>query len=268
MAAAEGWNPGLHDGETFFATDPDGFLSVELDDTFIGGGAIVRHSDTFGFMGLFLMAPEYRGQGIGRKLWYARRDLLLDRLGENAAIGMDGVSAMVGFYQAGGFVPQYVSSRFEARSTFGPDAADPDVTAIETQDLPSLEELDRRAFPSQRPAYLAAWLAQPDAHRLGYRHRDGRLLGYGVIRPCREGWKVGPLFAETTEVANSLLVALMAKAYGETVAIDVPSVNPQAESLCRSLGMETKFECTRMYFGPKPTYDASLIYGLTSFELG
>lgn len=30
MAAGEGWNPGIHDGEIFYEADPDGFLSQKL----------------------------------------------------------------------------------------------------------------------------------------------------------------------------------------------------------------------------------------------
>ena len=30
-AAEEGWNPGLHDADLFWATDPDAFIAAELD---------------------------------------------------------------------------------------------------------------------------------------------------------------------------------------------------------------------------------------------
>ena len=30
MAAGEGWNPGIHDGEIFYETDPDGFFIAEI----------------------------------------------------------------------------------------------------------------------------------------------------------------------------------------------------------------------------------------------
>lgn len=30
MAAGEGWNPGIHDREIFYETDPDGFLLQKL----------------------------------------------------------------------------------------------------------------------------------------------------------------------------------------------------------------------------------------------
>jgi len=268
MAAQEGWNPGIHDAKTFFEIDPEGFLGVYEKSRLIGGGAIVRHSDQFGFMGLFLMAPEFRGRGIGRKLWYERRNRLLERLGDNASIGMDGVSAMVDFYREGGFEPQYLSSRFQTTASLTLTEIDGHVTPIYDADLEDISDLDRRCFPGERPAYLSAWLRQPGAQSLCYRQENGKVAGFGTLRPCREGSKIGPLFAETPDVAKALMAALLLTAKDATVSMDVPSRNPIASQLCKQFEMKSVFECTRMYFGPKPTYDPSLIYGLTSFELG
>ena len=37
-AASEGWNPGLHDADLFWGTDPEAFVAAELDGVLIGGG--------------------------------------------------------------------------------------------------------------------------------------------------------------------------------------------------------------------------------------
>jgi hypothetical protein len=55
-AAAEGWNPGLHDADIFWATDPEAFIAAELAGHLIGGGAITSYRGEFGFMGF--LAPE------------------------------------------------------------------------------------------------------------------------------------------------------------------------------------------------------------------
>jgi GNAT superfamily N-acetyltransferase len=73
-AAREGWNPGLHDAEIFWATDPEAFIAADLDGEMIGGGAITSYDGEFGFMGFFIVRPEYRGRGFGNNLWHARRD--------------------------------------------------------------------------------------------------------------------------------------------------------------------------------------------------
>ena len=79
-AEMEGWNPGAHDAEVFFATDPQAFYGYYHKDQLIAGGAIVSYNRDFGFMGLFIVKPEYRSLGIGRKLWFQRRNMLLSRL--------------------------------------------------------------------------------------------------------------------------------------------------------------------------------------------
>jgi hypothetical protein len=48
-AAKEGWNPGLHDGDSFFATDPLGFYMGFLDGQPIASISAVAYDDKFDF---------------------------------------------------------------------------------------------------------------------------------------------------------------------------------------------------------------------------
>lgn len=61
-AAREGWNPGLHDADAFWETDCEAFIAAEHDGELIGGGAITAYNGAFGFMGFFIIRPEYRGR--------------------------------------------------------------------------------------------------------------------------------------------------------------------------------------------------------------
>ena len=123
-AADEGWNPGLHDGELFWTTDPEAFIAAELHGELIGGGAITSYNGEFGFMGFFIVRPEYRGQGLGDTLWHAHRDRLLARLRPGASIGLDGVFAMQDYYARGGFAfSQQASGPVPNRPNRDPEAA-------------------------------------------------------------------------------------------------------------------------------------------------
>ena len=66
LAAAEGWNPGIHDANCFYCTDPDGFFIGLLNGRIIGCISAVSYDGVFGFLGLYIIVPEYRGRGCSR----------------------------------------------------------------------------------------------------------------------------------------------------------------------------------------------------------
>ncbi len=270
-AAREGWNPGLHDSVLFWATDPDAFIAAELDGRLIGGGAITAYGDGFGFMGFFIVEPEYRGRGLGDALWHARRERLIARLAPGATIGLDGVFNMQDYYAKGGFVFSHRNVRFRGEigepAVDGTGAGAGEILPLADFDSDALLAYDRACFPAPRAGFLQRWVAQPDHLALGCR-RDGELAGYGVIRRCGIGCKIGPLFADDRAAAQSLFSGLVHFASGGPVFLDVPENNPAALELVRRHGMEEVFGCARMYLGPPPDLAHQRIFGVTTFELG
>jgi GNAT superfamily N-acetyltransferase len=71
LAAREGWDPGLHDAECFFSADPGGFLIGELVGEPVGCISAVSYAGRYGFVGLYIVRPEFRGQDYGLRLWQA-----------------------------------------------------------------------------------------------------------------------------------------------------------------------------------------------------
>ena len=268
-AADEGWNPGLHDAELFWKTDPEAFVAANLGDEMIGGGAITSYGGEFGFMGFFIVRPEFRGRGLGNRLWHARRERLLKRLRPGAAIGMDGVFNMQDYYARGGFVFSHRDIRYQY------DGKAPDVregqgcSIVALAEIPfkQLRDYDRSCFPAPRDTFLEGWVTQPDALALGCL-RDGKLSGYGVVRRCREGFKVGPLFADDAAVAGGLYARLAGFAKPGPLFLDVPENNPAAVALAHRHGMKEVFGCARMYLGSAPDLAHERIFGVTTFELG
>ena len=98
--------------------------------------------------------------------------------------------------------------------------------------------------------------------------RNGGIGGFGVLRQCRQGFKIGPLFADSPEIAEALFASLADFAEGGFVILDLPETNALALALAHRHGMEPLFETARMYCGPKPSLPLERIYGITSFELG
>ncbi len=260
-AATEGWNPGLNDGTCYRAADSDGFLAGLVAGEIVAIISAIRYGTAFGFLGFYIVRPDRRGQGYGLRIWNAA----LDRLkGRN--IGLDGVVAQQDNYRRSGFALAHRNIRFEGAGGGG-NAAE-GIVPLSDRDFAAVERYSRPFFPVPRTAFLHAWTKQTGAHTLGLVH-GGVLVGYGVIRPCRVGSKVGPLFADTAQAADTLFGALRAKAPPDTpVFLDVPETNPAAVALAESHGMTRVFETARMYTGPAPDIQIGRTFGITSFEIG
>ena len=261
-----GWNPGLHDAESFFAADPRGFLVGEWDGRPIATVSAVRYDDTFGFIGCYIVQESFRGRGYGLALHEAARKHL-----EGCTQGGDGVLANVEKYKQIGRVFAHRNARYEGIK----QVVDwtPPLPCREASSLPlsAIEELDRACFPAARPAFLKAWLGQAGAAALAVTApgESGPLRGYGVIRPCFRGWKIGPLFARDPQTAESLFRGLVDRIpLGNPFVLDISESNPEALALVQRHGLTEVFATARMYTGPFPKIQQDWVYGITSFELG
>lgn len=258
-AADEGWNPGLQDAGLFHAVDPQGFLVGLQDGEPVACISVVRYGHRYGFLGFYIAAPRWRGRGMGFAVWEAGLRHLGDR-----TIGLDGVVAQQENYRKSGFALAYRNIRFGGSADFGPVPAG----LLDARNI-AFDRLiahDRRFFPAPRDSFLSGWLAAP-GHRALVAIEDGEIVALGVIRPCRKGHKIGPLYAATPARARAMLSGLCDGLAGP-VWLDVPETNTAAVALAESLGMTPDFETARMYKGPVPQIDLTQLYGVTTFELG
>jgi len=261
-AAVEGWNPGLHDAEPFFAADPGGFLGLEIDGRLVVVASVVRWSDAYAFGGLFIADPTHRGEGLGFALMQAALGFAGDR-----TIGLDAVLEQEPLYARNGAVPASTTTRWRWDPNAATTPVDPDATVdARTVAVADLVEYERGCVVGDRSAFLTAWLAAPSVVARAV-VRDGRLVGWGLRRPCVDGAKVGPLFADDPATTDSLWRALVADAEGP-VYIDVPDPNPSGRALVAAHGMTPGFTTRRMYFGTPPVLDLDRVVGVTTLELG
>ncbi len=263
-AAEEQWNPGLHDIFLAHHYDPDAFIALLHDDEMVGGGSVLSYRGQFGFMGLFIMRPDYRGQGLGGVLWRHRLRLLRARLQPDAAIGMDGVFAMEPFYAKGGFRLAYRDLRFDGVAMSGSDRGLTPITEVE---FDAIAAYDRPFHPVDRGDFLRSWVLHPSFHSAAVL-TEGQVRGYASLRPCRSGWRFGPVVADTPAVAEQLLVGLMGRVAGDPVQLDVPEPNEVGLTLAAGFGMVESFGTARMYHGHVPEIAVDRTYGVTSFEFG
>ncbi|MFZ2101011.1 MAG: GNAT family N-acetyltransferase [Oricola sp.] len=266
-AASEGWNPGYDDLAAFHAVDPQGFLMGFVDGEPVSSISVVRYGEDFGFLGFYIVRPDHRGTGAGIAIWNAGMAHL-----EGRTVGLDGVVAQQDNYRKSGFTLAGRNIRHTGIATT--DAQSGDVCTIrpvDTADLPLLCAYDRVHFPAARDGFLRNWtLPGLSVHR----HTllavlDGAIAGYGTIRSCRTGYKIGPLFADTHDIAEALFSALAATAPSDAeISLDTPEDNHAAVAMAHRAGLVPAFETARMYRGTDPDLPLDRIFGITTFELG
>ena len=252
-AAQEGWNPGLEDAEAFFAADPKGFFVAFEADRPVAGVSVVNHNANFAFLGLYIVLPSYRGQGIGYGLWkYA-----VGHAG-NRIIGLDGVPEQQSNYAASGFsltggTVRYTGTVPANHSSSIRDAAPEDINGL----------IEREASLSnvQKETYLEAWFTNTETRRT--------LLdpnGFCTVRKCQKGAKIGPLIAADQATARRL-VEHAASIFGQFITIDVPGANNPLVAVCRDFLLQPGFETARMYRGGT-IQQGEGCYAVTTLELG
>ena len=261
-AETEGWKPGIDDAECFYQTDPGGFLMGFLDGDPIASISAVKYSGGIGFIGFYIVKPEYRGRGYGYRLWQAAMTSL-----QGYNVGLDGVPAQQDNYRKSGFTLLWRNTRYGGPGG-GEVPQNPDLIPASDVPMAMLESFDRKFFPAPRPAFLPLWISRPHNRALALMP-GSEITGYGVIRECRSGCRIGPLFADNAAAAETLFIALKAQVSADTsVFLDVPECNPAAVAMAKRHRMSPSFETARMYTGPLPDMDLTGIFGISSLELG
>ena len=277
-AKAEGWNPGISDKDAFWKTDPNGFLGGFLDGEPVAVISAVRYEGfddqhqrgNFGFIGFYIVHPDHRGKPYAVRL--ARAGMA--HLSGIDSIGIDGVLERQENYKAFGFIYAHRNGRHQGQLPLqghAPNLNNQESICQASQvDFEALCQFDAEHFPTNRRKFLELWINQQDHRCLTITGgKENEILAFGVIRPCFDGYKIGPLFARQKTYAESLIHALCDGLPAQSsFYIDVPTNNDEAVQLTQQLGMEMVFETARMYRGPAPELRTREIFGITTFELG
>ena len=259
-AESEGWNPGLYDADAFYHTDPTGFLIAKLEGEAVGCISAVAYNDQYGFIWFYIVVPECRGKGYGIALGKAALGNLGDR-----NIGLDGVLEKQAIYKnCWGFSYAYKNIRFQGKAGIRKIVSTLPIAGV---DFNKLVRYDHEVFLFPRLEFLRRWLFQADSFGY-YLENEDTILGYGILRKCVTGYKVGPLFADNEAIEVEILEALLSNIPGQFFYLDIPGPNTEAIKIAEKFNMQKVFETARMYSKEIPNVPLHKVFGITSFELG
>ena len=256
-AAANDWRPGALDHVSFFAADETGFFVGELNGEPISCMSVLKHAENFAFLGHYVVDEPYRGRGYGVLTWKAA----LASINESYNTAGDSTEEIFDVYKKRiGFQPTWyvqcidlVASKaaFALSGTeLSPAVTIQPATKVNFNDL---LEYDTHVHVFPRQAFLEKWISAPNCHASVAIRNDGKIVGYTVVRTTLkrgDGWRIGPLFADNTEIARSLYREACGKVAAEDpqglITADVPYgdiINPDTLKVVEEMSAILTFKC-------------------------
>jgi len=244
-----GWNQTAADWERFLKASPEGCFVAEVHRHVCGTVTTISYENRFAWVGMVLVDPQQRNQGIGTKLLETAIQHLDDRT--IATIKLDATPQGRPLYEKMGFVAEYEIERWTLRRTMTDlSAAGPSREEILSGSFPdSIVETDREAFGADR-SYLLKSLHR-NAPDFTMEIDDSDVLqGYTLGRRGLFADHLGPWIARNNSAARLLLEAFLVRSTRKTLVVDCVEANSAALGLLASYGFTYSRLLTRMYRGP------------------
>lgn len=255
LVVASGWNQAGDDWELFAR---QGTIHVVRDAQarIVASGAVLPLDPGAAWISMILVAPELRGQGLGREVF--KQCLRTVRAAGRMAL-LDATPAGEKLYTQFDFAPLWRLSRWQRAS----NGIATQVGATEpSANVDSLAALDTLALGLRRDRMLAQIAARQGSRIV---RRAGACC---LVRAGRLAQQIGPLLARDEADAAALL-SEVAAATSHALFIDVPDDRPLMHRQLEASGFARARTFTRMALGgPMPRSQYPFIHAIAGPEYG
>jgi GNAT superfamily N-acetyltransferase len=244
-----GWNQTAADWKRFLEASPQGCFVAKQDGHVCGTATTISFENRFAWIGMILVDPEYRSQGIGTKLLERTIEYLNDL--RVTAIKLDATPQGRPLYEKLQFAPEYEIERWALRRSPSEIAKRSSSRSREPLSQDLLEfifEADKESFGADRSFLLKSLHRDAPEFTMGI--RNARVIeGYALGRRGSFADHLGPWMARNTMAACSLLETFLARSSREVVVVDSLKSNAAVGELLVSFGFTYSRSLTRMYRG-------------------
>jgi GNAT superfamily N-acetyltransferase len=255
LCRASRWNQLSRDWECFLRLSPRGCLVAVKDDRVVGTVTTVSYrsrfsqsllrQNRFSWIGMVLVDPAERRQGIGSQLMREAMEIL----GDQTTIRLDATPDGREVYLKLGFVDEYQLSRMETvvsgditRGDYNP------ARPMSEDDLPQVFEMDYQVFGADRGALLK-WMYAGAPEYAWALVRDGEIAGYTFGRHGFKFEHLGPVIAQDRKTAQQLVTACLSDQVGRMFILDALLRDPEWARWLESIGFRRQRQFIRMFRG-------------------
>lgn len=264
LKSAAGWNQTEVDWQRVLKLEPTGSYVGQCDGVDVGTVATIAFGPV-AWIGMMLVDPAARGQGVGKLLMQTAIDMLQQR--GVTSIRLDATPQGQPLYEKLGFTADFALTRFAGQPAESTSEAIAEVAAITAADLEEIVRLDREVTKTDRRRLIEAQFHEQPALVDAIRH-ESKIVGFVLSRAGCNATQVGPCLALDRITGEMLVRHALAKLAGQPVFIDVPDENTPARNVVRELGLAAQRPLLRMTRGGRIAERPELIWGAFGPEKG
>jgi len=240
LRAIAGWNQTQTDWQRFLDLSPRGCLVAECEGRPVATATTIVYGKELGWIGMMLVHPDFRRRGIARMLMEHCIEML--RAAGVRSIKLDATPEGREVYLKLGFKDDLRLTRYQCESA-SPQNTSSNIRAIRSEDFASLVLLDQSATGALRDKLIERLIAE-SSRALLY-ETDGRISGFGILRPGSIASYMGPIVAAEPSHAKQLASALMTG----KVFCDLAEKNDAAARWAKDHNFVPQRALSRMYLG-------------------
>lgn len=255
LCRASRWNQLSRDWECFLKLSPRGCRVAIKDDRVVGTVTTVSYQsrfsqsllrqNRFSWIGMALVHPNERRQGIGSQLMREAIEIL----GDQTTIRLDATPAGREVYLKLGFVDEYNLSRMETIVSVNVTRGDDNpARPMLEEDLPRVFEMDYQVFGADRGALLK-WMYDGAPEYSWVIVRDGGMAGYTFGRHGFNFEHLGPVIAQDRKTAQRLVAACLSNRPGRSFILDASPRDAEWTRWLESIGFKEQRPFIRMFRG-------------------
>jgi GNAT superfamily N-acetyltransferase len=258
LKEAAGWNQTEDDWRRLLTLEPAGCFGAIKDGRLVGTTTTTTYGDDLAWIGMVLVEPQHRRQGIAAKLMKVALDYLK---GKVATIKLDATALGQPVYEKFGFEVESLIERWS-----GVASSKQSDTSIETVvDRDELLKLDQLAFNADRSTLIEQLMVNPP---IGVRAADGSLDGYALARQGTRAAYVGPVVAKDGQQVEMLLEQMLSQLSGSPVYLDFNTECSVSTNVLSARGFVKERDLIRMSAGGPAPKTSPLVVAIAGPEIG
>ena len=263
LKEAAGWNQTEDDWRRLLKLEPDGCFAAIKDDELVGTTTTTTYKDELAWVGMVLVDPKNRRQGIATKLMETALEYLK---GKVATVKLDATAQGKPVYERFGFEAESLVERWVG--TLRGSSIIRHYAMLNPDTLCELFEVDQRAFNADRSTLIQSLLNDSNFLPVVKRSADGKLSGYALARPGTKASYLGPICATQASDVESLMDEMLRRMGDGRVYIDFNRECSTPVSVLSDRGFVKERDLIRMTSGERGKKTSPFVVAIAGPEIG